>query len=144
MFFTIIPRPLSKNSSVNPDVSMADNRGGYNFSSCVPNAVVWVHMCIQLFVIPWTVALQIPLSIGLSQKQYWSGLPFPTPGNLPDTGIKPPSFASPALAGRFFFTIVPPGKWRREWQTTPVFLPGESHGQRSLVATVHGVTKCQT
>ena len=74
MFFNLIPRPLSKNSSLNSDVSMTDNRGGYSLSSCVLNSMVWVHTCIRLFVIPWTVALQVPLSMELSQQQYWSGL----------------------------------------------------------------------
>ena len=54
-------------------------------------------------------AQQAPLSLGFSRQEYWSGLPFPSPGNLPDPGIKPASLVSPALAGRFF-TTVPPGK----------------------------------
>ena len=43
---------------------------------------------VQLFVITWTVALQAPPSMGLSRQEYWSGLPFPSPGDLPDPGIK--------------------------------------------------------
>ena len=50
-----------------------------------------------------------PLTMEFSRQQYWSGLPFPTPGDLPDPGIKLVSFASPGLAGRFF-TTAPPGK----------------------------------
>ena len=50
-----------------------------------------------LFATPWTVAHQAPLSMGFSQQEFWSGLPFPSPGNLPDPGIKP---MFPALAGR--------------------------------------------
>ena len=46
---------------------------------------------------------------GISQQEYWNGLPFPTPGNLPDSGIEPISLGSPAWAGSFF-TIAPPGK----------------------------------
>ena len=46
------------------------------------------------FVTSWTVAHQAPLSMGLSKQQYWSGLPFPSPGDLPDPGIEP---TSPAL-----------------------------------------------
>ena len=61
------------------------------------------------FVTPWTVALQTPLSLGLPRWEYWSGLLFPSPGDLPDAGIKPRSLASPVLAGRFF-TTVSPGK----------------------------------
>ena len=65
--------------------------------------------CVQLFVIPWTVTRQAPLSMGFFRQEYWSGLPFPTPGDLPDPGIEHASLASPALAGGFF-TSVPPGK----------------------------------
>ena len=61
---------------------------------------------VQLFVTPWTVAHQTPLSMGFSRQEYWSGLPFLQPEDLPDPGIKP---VSPALAGRFF-TIEPPLK----------------------------------
>ena len=59
---------------------------------------------VRLFVTLWTVACQPPLSVGLSGQEYWSGLPCPPPGDLPDPGIKPMSLASPALAGRFFTT----------------------------------------
>ena len=55
---------------------------------------------------PWTIAHQAPLSKEFSRQEYWSGLPFPPSGNLPDPQIEP---ASPALAGGFF-TTEPPGK----------------------------------
>ena len=45
----------------------------------------------SLFATPWTVAYQAPLSMGFSRQEYWSGLPFPSPGDLPNTGIKPGS-----------------------------------------------------
>ena len=61
------------------------------------------------FVTPWTVAYQAHLSMEFSRQEYWSELPFSTPGDLPDPGIKPTSLASPALVGGFF-TTVPPGK----------------------------------
>ena len=48
----------------------------------------------------WTVICQAPLSMGFPRQEYWSGLPFPSPGHLPNPGIK---LASPALAGGFFF-----------------------------------------
>ena len=51
---------------------------------------------VQLFVTPWTVAHQAPLSMGFSRQEYWSGLPCPPPGDLPSPGIKPISLASPA------------------------------------------------
>jgi len=63
-------------------------------------------------VTPWTVALQAPLSVGFSWQEYWSGLSFPPPRDLPDSGIEPESPATSALAGRFF-TTEPPGKPNR-------------------------------
>ena len=55
--------------------------------------------CVQLFTTLWTVAYQAPLSMGFPRQEYWSGLPCPPPGDLPDHGIKT---ESPALAGGFF------------------------------------------
>ena len=152
----------------------------------------------------WTIARQAPLSMGFSRQEYWGGLPCPSPGNLPNPGIKAVSLTSPVLEGRFFttglrkwalprkpmiqdahlqkrwrikhkhihvhshtteqstmkqfcmsFTMssliaqlvkslpamqetrLNPGEgkipWRRKWQPTPVFLPGEFHEQRNLV-----------
>ena len=54
----------------------------------------------------WTVACQPPLSMGFSGEEYWSGLPFPTPGDLPNPGIKPESLVSLGLACRFFTIYV--------------------------------------
>ena len=59
---------------------------------------------VQLFVTLWTIAHQAPLSMGFSRQEYWSGLPCPPPGDLPDPGIEPVSLMSPALAGGFFTT----------------------------------------
>ena len=56
----------------------------------------------QFFVSPWTVAHQTPLSMEFSSQKYWSGLPFPSPGDLPDSGIEPASLEFLALAGGFF------------------------------------------
>ena len=63
---------------------------------------------VQLFVMLWTIACQAPLSMGFSRPEYWSGLPFLPPGDLPDPGIKPTSLMSSALAGGFFTTS---GNW---------------------------------
>ena len=57
----------------------------------------------------WTVAHQAPLSMGFFRQEYWSGLPFPPPDDLPDPGIKPTSPASLSLTGTFF-TTEPPRK----------------------------------
>ena len=64
------------------------------YSSCAQ-----LPSCFQLSAIPRAVARQAPLSMGLPKQEYWNGLPFPSPGDLPHPGIKP---ASPALAGGFF------------------------------------------
>ena len=60
---------------------------------------------------------------GIIQEEYWSGLPFPCPGGLPDPGVEPTSPASPALAGRFF-TSEPPGKPKinKYWGYTYLYL----------------------
>ena len=69
--------------------------------------------CVQLFATPWTVAYQASLSLEFSRQEYWSGLPFPLPGDLPDPGIKPgsPTLWADALPSE------PPGKSarRRGW-----------------------------
>ena len=62
---------------------------------------------VQLFATPWTVVHQAPRSVKCSRQEYWSGLPFPTPRDLPAPGIEPTSPASSALAGGFFITEPP-------------------------------------
>ena len=74
----------------------------YNIHACVLSHV-------QLFAIPWTVAHQAPLSMGSPSQEYCSGMPFPPPGDLPDSEIEPAPPVSCALAGGFF-TSEPPGK----------------------------------
>ena len=59
---------------------------------------------VQLFATLWTVTHQVSLSMGFFRQEYWSGLPFPPPGNLANPGIKPVSLMSPASAGGFFTT----------------------------------------
>ena len=70
---------------------------------CVVGIVcmVCVFSCVQLFATPWTVARQVLLSMEFPRQEYWSGLPFLTPGNLPDPGIEPEFLVSLALAGEF-------------------------------------------
>ena len=63
---------------------------------------------VRFLLIPWSIAHQAPLSMGLSQQEYWSGLPFLFPEYLPDTGTEPKTPAFPALTGGFF-TTAPPG-----------------------------------
>ena len=59
---------------------------------------------VQLFTIPWTVAHQAPLSMEFSRQEYWSGLPFPPPGDLLDPGIEPMFAVAPALTGGLFLS----------------------------------------
>ena len=73
---------------------------------------------VPLFVTPWTVAHQASLSMGFSRQEYWSGLPFPIPGDLPNPGIEPTSAVFAALAGGPF-TIEPPRK-SSELLNTPI------------------------
>ena len=75
---------------------------------------VYVHLLshVRLFVTPWTVARQAPLSMGFFSQEYWSELPFPSPRDLPHPGMES---TSPALAGGFF-TTEPPGKSRSHSQ----------------------------
>ena len=73
----------------------------YYWSVC---AVVSCFSHVQLFLTPWTVALQDPMSMGFSRQEYWSGLPFPSPGDLPNPGTEPVLSMSPALTGVFFNT----------------------------------------
>ena len=65
---------------------------------CVLSCFSRVQLCVTL----WTVSCQAPLSIGFSRQEYWSGLPCPTSGDLPNPGIKPVSLMSPGLATGFF------------------------------------------
>ena len=71
-------------------------------SSLLLSAVLNHFSRVQLFAMLWTVARQAFLSRGFSRQEYWSELPFPTPGDLPDLGIEPASLSFPALTGRFF------------------------------------------
>ena len=78
---------------------------------------------VRLFVTPWTVACEAPPSMGFSRQEYWSGLPFPSPGDFPDPGIEP---RSPALQADTL-PSKPPGKqnlWANNgywgWKCYPV------------------------
>ena len=59
---------------------------------------------VRLFVTLWTVAHQAPLSTGFSRQEYWQGLPFPSPGDLPNPGLEATSLMTPEMAGGFFTT----------------------------------------
>ena len=69
--------------------------------------------CVQLFATPWTVAYQAPPSMGFSRQECWSGLPFPSSGDLPNPGIEP---GSPALQADTLLSE-PPGKPKNVTET---------------------------
>ena len=106
---------------------------------------------VRLFATPWTAAYQAPLSMGFSRQQYWSGLPFPSPGDLPNPGIEP---GSPALQTDALLSE-PTGKSSKY---TPVgFSNGEGNGnplqcsclenpreEGAWWAAIHGVAQSQT
>ena len=71
---------------------------------CDSKPPVKLLSCVQLFATPWTVAHQAPPSMEFSRQEYWSGLPFPSPGDLPDPGIKP---RSPALQADALISELP-------------------------------------
>ena len=73
----------------------------HNPKICIP---AHLPSCVQLFAAPWTVAHQAPLPMEFSRQEYWNGVAFPPPMDLPNSGIKPMSLASPTLAGGFFTT----------------------------------------
>ena len=88
-------------------MSKVNTTGFYN---CLVLFCVCLLSHVRIFATPWTVSCQAPLSIGFSRQEYWSGLPFPPPGDLPYPEVEP---MSPALTGGFF-TTEPPGKPTKE------------------------------
>ena len=81
----------------------------------------WQHVCVcegvrvlspvWLFAAPWTVVRYTPLSMAFSRQEYWSRLPFPTPGDFPDSGIEPTSLVFPTLTCGFFTTSANWAAW---------------------------------
>ena len=70
---------------------------------CGPLLLCYAQLCPTLYD-PKDYATQAPLSMGFSRQEYWSGLPFPSPGDLPHPGIEPVFLVSPAFTGGFFTT----------------------------------------
>ena len=110
---------------------------------------------VWLFATPWTVVYQAPLSMKFSRQEYWSWLPFPSPGDLPDPGIEPSCLLSPVLAGGFS-TIVPLGnsirvrvfeygclyfypKWKKREVTQPCPTLCNPMDCSLLGSSVHGI-----
>jgi len=74
--------------------------GKFGGSPLSSGPLFFSHSVMSNSVTPWTVARQAPLSVGFPRQEYWSGLPFSSPGDLPYPVIRPRSPVSPALAGR--------------------------------------------
>ena len=77
----------------------------FKYEQYIKNSEVKSLSLVRLFAIPWSIVHQAPLSVGFSRQEYWSGLPFPSPGVLPNPGIEP---RSPALQADAL-TSEPPG-----------------------------------
>ena len=77
--------------------------------------------CVQLFATPWTIARQASLSVGFPRQEYWSELPFPPPGDLPDPGICLVSLSFPELADGFFTTSA-------TWEVSYLFVMTSEEG----------------
>ena len=92
-------------------------RGGQEDDACVLSHSVVPNSSAT----PCAIARQAPLSGRFPRQEYWSGLPFPPPGHLPDPGIKPASLVSPALAGGFF-TTEPPRKPQEDEKLTSIYM----------------------
>ena len=101
------PAPASPVSLLSP---LPPSSGSPHSSRGIPERSPSIHACMPsclshvLFVTPWTVAHQAPLSMGFSRQEYWRGLPCPPPGDLPNLGTEPVSLLSPESSGRFFTT----------------------------------------
>ena len=108
----------------------------------VPSFVIYSLSCVWLFETPWTTDHQAPLSMRIPREEYWRGLPFPPPGDIPDPGIEPVSPSSLPLGHQGSLREKRRSGWQgmrrldstansreNEFEQTP----GDSEGQRSLV-----------
>ena len=121
-----LPMVSPKNSGCENKILVSDSWGAYQRNDFSEPKLLQLSMCRKCFILwlwisccccccclvaklhptlasPRTVAYQAPLSMGFPRQEYWSGLPFPSPGNLPDPGIRP---VFPALVGRFVATSI--------------------------------------
>ena len=92
---------------------------------------VCMHSVMSNFATPWSVTRQAPLSMEFSRQDYWSGLPFPPPGDLPKPEVKPASLASPALAGELFISCT---TWEVLGLKNLMWLPTFAHGVCSALS----------
>ena len=106
--YTVVDSLVNMVSSIQkhrgPQKLMTRTQCSKIWNSCRLVHCVCVFSCVWLFEAQWIIAHQAPLSVEFSRQEYWSGVTFPTAGDLPDPGIEPTSLAYPVLAGRFFTT----------------------------------------
>ena len=106
--YTVVDSLVNMVSSIQkhrgPQKLMTRTQCSKIWNSCRLVHCVCVFSCVWLFEAQWIIAHQAPLSMEFSRQEYWSGVTFPTAGDLPDPGIEPTSLAYPVLAGRFFTT----------------------------------------
>ena len=126
----------AKSSAESRDIrkTFADKPSIQKCTKVLSVVIACMLSCVQLLVAPWNAAHQAPLSMGFPRQEYWSGLSFPPPGDLPDPGIEPTSPESPALAGRFF-TTAPPGKHRQ--QIAQIWV---ACNNRHLLSSISGIS----
>ena len=92
-------------------------RSGFRGSITTKGVFMFSRSAVSDSVTPWTVAHQAPLSMEFSRQEYWSGVPFHPPGDLPDPGIEPMSLASPTLLGGLL--QIGPGEKKKTLQNVP-------------------------
>ena len=123
---------LSLSDTVEPEEKFPSQRNNLNRALGSPRAGfggVVTQSCPTLAT-PWTVACRAPLSLGFSRQEYWSGLPFPSPGDLPDSGIEPRSPALQAdsllteLQGKSMGHHEKPHLWSNTWTSPGAVLWG--------------------
>ena len=97
---------------------------------------------VRLFAIPWTVVYQAPLSMGFSRQEYWSGVPLPSPGDLPDPGIEP---RSPALQADICFTLWATREYYNSMKPSfyKAFLDFSRQGYFSTLSVLHILYKAK-
>ena len=95
---TLHPLLLNSVDCLSPPLECQFHEGRDLFGRCHTLRKCWLLSRVRLFVTPWTVACQAPLSMEFPRQEYWSGLPFPSPEDLPDPGIKP---RSPTIQSEF-------------------------------------------
>ena len=100
----LAPAPFGDASFFKPPLNFWATQPPSEEQCIIPHMLLCAQSGLTLCNPLWTVDRQAPLSMAFSRQEYWRGLPFPTPGYLPNPGIEPVSPASPAWAGRFLTT----------------------------------------